>query len=121
LIKLLADENVPTKAINALKRKGVDIISVAEFSLGLSDREVLDLANREGRIVVTFDKDFSELVFRDKIKAKGLVLLRFVPKSPQHIAKRIEYLLTIKIPIENHALIVKEDSVRVILLRRSPI
>ena len=44
MIKLLADENVPIEAVKALKRKGVDIVSVIEFSLGLSDREVLNLA-----------------------------------------------------------------------------
>ena len=47
MTKLLADENVPIEAVEALKRKGVDIVSVIEFSPGLSDREVLDLANRE--------------------------------------------------------------------------
>jgi len=58
LIKLLADENIPIKAVDALKRRGINIISVTEFSLGLSDRKVLNLANRKERIVVTFDKDF---------------------------------------------------------------
>ena len=44
------------------KRKGVNIASIIEFSLGLSDREVLYPANREDRILVTFDKDFGGLV-----------------------------------------------------------
>ena len=44
------------------KRKDVNIASIIEFSLGLSDREVLDPANREDRILVTFDKDFGGLV-----------------------------------------------------------
>jgi acyl CoA:acetate/3-ketoacid CoA transferase alpha subunit len=43
----LADENVPIEAVKALKRKGVDIVSVIEFSSGLSDIGVLDLANRK--------------------------------------------------------------------------
>jgi predicted nuclease of predicted toxin-antitoxin system len=103
--------------VNTLKKKGIDIISVTEYSLGLSDREVLDLANRKERIVVTFDKDFGELIFREKLKTKGLVLLRFIPKSPKHIAKRIEYLLTAEILIKNCILIVKEDSVRVAPLK----
>ena len=47
------------------KRKGVNIASIIEFSLGLSDREVLDLANREVRILMTFDKDFGGLVVRE--------------------------------------------------------
>jgi predicted nuclease of predicted toxin-antitoxin system len=55
---ILADENVPLEAVKTRRRKSVDIVSVIEFSLGLSDMEVLDLANREGRVLVTFDKDF---------------------------------------------------------------
>ena len=47
------------------RRKGVNIASIIEFSLGLSDREVLDLANREDRILVTFDKYFGGLVIRE--------------------------------------------------------
>ena len=47
------------------KRKGVNIASIIEFSLGLSDREVLDLANREVRILMAFDKDFGGLVVRE--------------------------------------------------------
>lgn len=49
MTKLLADENIPIEAVKALKRKGIDIISVIDFSPGLSDREVLDLANKEIR------------------------------------------------------------------------
>jgi len=59
MIKFLADENVPIEAIKALKRKGLDIVSIIEFSPGLNDKEVLDLANRENMILITFDKDFA--------------------------------------------------------------
>ena len=83
----MADENVPIEAVKILKRKDIDIVSVIEFSPGLSDREVLNLANKEDRILVTFDKDFGELVVREKAKIKGLILLRFRPKSSQQIAR----------------------------------
>jgi len=52
LTKLLADENVPLETIEVLKREGVNVASVMELSPGLS--------NREGRVLVTFDKDFGE-------------------------------------------------------------
>jgi len=95
----------------------VDIVPVIKFSPGLSDGEVLDLANREGRILVTFDKDFGELVVREKVKVKGLILLRFSPESSQQIAKRIWQILTSQIPVENSLLIVKEHTIRVIELK----
>jgi predicted nuclease of predicted toxin-antitoxin system len=117
LIKLLADENVPPEAVKIMRRKGVDIVSVIEFSLGLSDMEVLDLANREGRVLMTFDKDFGELVVREKMKIKGLILLRFVPKSPQQIAEKVWRVLTSGIPVENNLLIVREHTIRLVELK----
>jgi len=78
---------------------------------------VLDLANRQGRVIITFDTDLAKLAFKEKLKVKGIVLLRFTPRSPQQIAKRIEYLIVAGIPIENCFLVVREYSVRVIPIR----
>ncbi len=96
-----------------LKKQGVDIVLVSVFASGISDREVLDLANEKGRMVVTFDRDFGQLTFKEKRKTKGLILLRFVPQSPQQIAKRIQQVLATNIRMENCVVIVKKDSLRV--------
>ena len=64
-----------------LRERGTDVTAVSETARGLSDQEILEMAYREGRIVVTFDKDFGELAFRSKRPTKGLILLRFVPRS----------------------------------------
>ena len=117
MTKFLADENIPIKAVEALRQKNIDIIPVLQISPGLSDRDALDLANTQGRVIITFDTDFGKLTFKEKLKAKGIILLRFIPKSPQQIVKRIEYLITAGIPIENCFLIVREDSVRVIPIK----
>ncbi|MEM2930410.1 MAG: DUF5615 family PIN-like protein [Thermoproteota archaeon] len=113
----LADENIPVETVERLRQKGVDIISVAEVSPGLSDREILDLASKHGRIVITFDVDFGRLVFREKLKVNGVILLRIIPKSPQHITKKVENILASGISMENCFLVVKEDSVRIIPIR----
>ena len=54
---------------------------------------------------------------REKVKVKGLILLRFAPKSPQLIARRIWQILTSHILIENNLLIVREHTIRVIGLK----
>jgi hypothetical protein len=41
MTEFLADENIPIKAVEELKRKGVNIISILEISPGLSDKEAL--------------------------------------------------------------------------------
>jgi len=119
LTKFLADENIPMKAVEALRQKGIDIILLLEISPSLSDKEVLSLANRQGRVIITFDTDFGKLAFKEKLKVKGVVLLRFIPRSPQHIAKRIEQLLASETPIEKCFIVVREDSVRVIPMKGS--
>lgn len=117
MIKLLADENVPVEAVETLKSRGLDILSITAFSQGLNYREVLDIANRENRILVTFDKDFGELVVKEKIKVKGLIMLRFTPKSPREVANRIWQILTLKIPMENNLLVVKDYTVKAVKLK----
>jgi predicted nuclease of predicted toxin-antitoxin system len=106
--------NIMLDVYNITYKPFANIISVTEFSFGLSDREILELAKTKGRIVVTFDKDFSQIIFKEKIKTKGVILLRFVPKSPQQVAKRIQQVLAAKIAMENCVVAVKKSSVRVI-------
>ena len=113
MTKLLADENIPKETVNLLKEQGVDVISVQDFSSGLSDRDILELANAKGRIVLTFDKDFGQIIFKEKYKSQGLILLRFVPESPQQISKRNLQLLATKIRIEKNVVVIKEDNVKV--------
>lgn len=113
MIKLLADENIPKKTIELLKQRSIDIISASEASRGLSDRAVIELANTENRVVVTFDRDFGKIVFRERLKLKGLIILRFAPSSPEHIAKRITCMLAQGTPIEERVIVVMEDRVRV--------
>jgi predicted nuclease of predicted toxin-antitoxin system len=93
LIKLIADENIPLETIYLLKSRGVDIISLSDTLKGLNDKTVLQEANATDRFLVTFDHDFAQLVFKEKRQTKGIILLMFVPKSPQQIAKRIQQVL----------------------------
>jgi len=113
LTRFIADENVPKESVDLLKKNGIDIVSVTDFAFGISDEAILDLAYKNARIVITFDKDFGQLIFKQKRKTKGLILLRFTPQSPQHIAKRIQQVLATNIKMENHVTTVKKDTIRV--------
>jgi predicted nuclease of predicted toxin-antitoxin system len=61
--------------------------------LGIGDKELLHYAFRNDLIVLTFDKDFGQLVFKEKIDAKGIILLRFSPSSPTKIKAMIRQIL----------------------------
>ena len=59
---------------------------------GIPDDEVLALANREGAILITADKDFGELVFRLRYLATGIILIRLAGLS---ISAKSDILATI--------------------------
>lgn len=86
MIKLLADENFPMASINLLQTKNYDIVSVLRSYSGISDVEVIQLANQEQRLILTFDKDFGFLIFRDGlIPSNGVFYFRleeFYPSQP---------------------------------------
>ena len=116
-MRFLADENISSKVVNALRSKGIQIVSIKEFASSLSDETVLETANAQNRILITFDTDFGELVFKRKLKAKGVILLKFVPKSSLHTLETITNLLATQTKIEDHFLIVKEKRIRVLRLK----
>jgi len=62
-MRFLADECCDFAAVRALREHGHDVLAVAEFQGRSVDKELLDLALAEGRILLTEDKDFGSLVF----------------------------------------------------------
>src|SRR3954470_17649233 len=90
MLRLLANENVPGDAIIALRGKGHDVQWIRESARGITDEEVLSLALAQQRLLITFDKDFGELVFRRGRSATvGIVLFRISLRSPTHVAERV--------------------------------
>jgi predicted nuclease of predicted toxin-antitoxin system len=63
--------------VAALRVDGHDVLFVGESAPGSTDDEVLRQASSEGRILLTEDKDFGELVYRLKRPAPGIIFLRF--------------------------------------------
>jgi predicted nuclease of predicted toxin-antitoxin system len=62
-MRVLADENFPPPAVAALRKAGWDVFSILEECPGVSDDDVATLCEEQWRILLTFDKDFGELIF----------------------------------------------------------
>ena len=75
------------------------------------------MANKQNRVLITFDSDFGELIFRQKLEAQGVILLKFAPKSTQQIVDTILNVLKTQAKIEGNFLIVKEKKIRVLSLK----
>jgi hypothetical protein len=78
-MRILANENFPGDAVEALRERGYDMAWVRSDAPGSSDEEILARAQAENRIIVTFDKDFGELAFRSRLPASSGV---FYSESP---------------------------------------
>ena len=74
--RLLCDEGVERQIVALLRSEGHDVSYVAEMDPGISDDQVLDVANAEKAVLVTADKDFGDLVFRQGRTHHGVVLVR---------------------------------------------
>ena len=54
-MRLLADENFPRRAVQALRERGHDVAWNWDLARGSPDAAVLARAQAEGRVVLTFD------------------------------------------------------------------
>ena len=87
---ILANENFFADAVSALRDHGHDVAWIRTDSPGISDEEVLARAQREDRILVTFDKDFGELAFRLKLPSlSGIILFRTSLSSAKQSAQTV--------------------------------
>jgi len=75
-MRLVADESVDAPIVRRLREDGHDVVYIAELAPSAADEEVLEEANLRGAILLTADKDFGELVFRQRLVHNGIILLR---------------------------------------------
>ncbi len=80
-MNFLADENLGILVPKYLQDQGFNIVAIREISPGADDIDVLKLANEQDRILITLDKDFGELVFKEKLLHSGVLLLRLEDES----------------------------------------
>lgn len=116
-MRILADENFPGDAVEALRHQGYDVVWVRTDAPGSSDRIILARAQAENRIIVTFDKDFGELAFRVGLPtASGVILFRIASSSSEHIAQLVVVVLASRTDWAEHLTVVESDRIRMKLL-----
>jgi predicted nuclease of predicted toxin-antitoxin system len=85
-VRWLADECIDAGLVAHLRHAGHDVLYMAEIAPSANDAEVMARALREGRLLLTEDKDFGDLVFRHGSRVPGIVLLRLDPAK--HVLKQ---------------------------------
>ena len=106
-MKFLLDENVERRLAPFLQALGHDVTVVSvDYPSSLSDYEVLVIAYKERRILITNDRgDFGELIFRHLHPHHGVILFRIRSGD-----------LAIKQAYLNHVLNQKADQLRQFLV-----
>jgi len=107
-MRILLDENTHQKLAAWFTKAGHDAIRVPA---GLKNGRVIALACREGRILVTHDKDFADQLLYPPAQHRGLILLRFHPPSLPKTLSALERLLANLKPeeIDHHLVILEEQ------------
>ena len=112
-MRLVADENVPLQAVELLREKGHDVLSICESLPQTADEDILEIAEKDKRIVLTFDKDFGELAFCSNLPASsGIVLFRIPLLSVNYLTATIVEAIESRSDWAGHFAVVEPGRVR---------
>jgi len=93
MLRFLADESCDRAVVRVLRAEGYDVLAVSEVAQRSDDRELIEQAHREKRILLTEDKDFGWLVFVSRAESAGVILLRFPGDARQTMARAVQRLV----------------------------
>ncbi|MEL7357331.1 MAG: DUF5615 family PIN-like protein [Cyanobacteria bacterium J06634_6] len=93
-MKFLVDECTGPAVARWLSSEGYEVYSVYDKSKGISDDKILTKAYEEGWILVTNDKDFGTMVYRENRPHCGIIFLRLNNQRAKNKISVIDRLLT---------------------------
>jgi len=93
-MKFLLDENIGKIVAKFLEQLGYSTSRIRLISPGIEDYGVLDLSVSKGSILITSDKDFGELIFKEEEPSSGVIFLRLQDESSDNKIKAIKLILS---------------------------
>lgn len=114
-LKILADESVEYRIVKYLRSLNYDVNYISETTPSSEEDKILALASRESYILITNDKDFGYLIYVQKKKHKGVILLRFLNQETNFKIKFLkDPLRTFKLEeFKNKFAVISERGVRI--------
>jgi len=89
-MKLLIDENVDVRVVRALRETEHEVEWIAETRASDQDEAILGRPDIADCVLITFDRDFGELIFRkDHPRPAALIYSRLPRLNPEAVAARI--------------------------------
>lgn len=113
-MKFLANENFPLPSIRVLRNAGFKVLSVSELSPGISDPEVIQQAISSNAIILTFDKDYGEIIFKHAFQnPPSVVFFRFKGETPESAGLLLVDLINQeKIYLDNIFTVIEKENIR---------
>ena len=109
----LANENFPAPSIVLLREAGFEVRSILETLPSITDEAVIREAIEGNLIILTFDKDYGEIIFRQGLPAPpAIIFFRAKGASPQWSGTRLLELLSAGRRFSNCFSIIEEGMVR---------
>ena len=90
-MNVVADESVDRQIVERLRSDGHSVQFVAEFDPGIDDETVLLKSREASAVLLTADKDFGELVFRQGLAHCGVMLIRLAGITPERKADLVSW------------------------------
>jgi predicted nuclease of predicted toxin-antitoxin system len=109
------DENLPSEAAAQLRDIGFDAHTVHDESLaGANDDVIAETARREGRVLITLDRDFSDIRAYPPSDHAGIIILRPQAQDKHTVSDLLQRLIVVlhKQSPEGELWIVESDRIR---------
>lgn len=91
-MKFIADINITQSLIKYLRQDGHDVLDLKSQNPEMTDINIIKIAQRENRIILTHDKDFELLMQHPKYQA-GLILIRLKTQNSKHFYLKLKNLI----------------------------
>ena len=113
-MRFLLDESADYPLAKVLTDLGHDVTAIAhDYPGALKDKDVLAIAQSEGKILITNDRDFGELIFRQRLSHSGVILFRLGAEDLQTKTAWLQHVLDNYAGELSHFVVVTDRGVRV--------
>ena len=94
-MRFLADMGISPTTVTFLRDLGFDALHLHEQDLGrLQDSDILEKALQEGRVILTHDLDFGELIAASGARLPSTVVFRLRDMRPESVNRYLHGLLS---------------------------
>jgi predicted nuclease of predicted toxin-antitoxin system len=116
--KFLVDENISPLTVEFLRELGFDVIDLVELdNKGITNGELVKLANSKNRIIITLDLDFGEIHYFSSKKKFGVIVIRLKTPTIENIntviGKFFEEIDFQKVDLSKSLIILDEKKYRI--------